>query len=166
MAKKKSKGSVGLSLILSIVSIALAVLTFVSLAFNFLSAKTEVLGVTKTTNYNLAGWMDRINFYKDAEGVVGWNVGKVFMIITLVVVGLLAVALLVNLFVKNKYLTLAIKVLSVLTVVVALVFFISTLVGCGKLSNDATTYIANFAVYAIAITSLASAVVGFFAVRK
>ncbi len=165
MAKKKSNG--GLSLILGIVSIALAVLTFVSLAFKFIIFKTvEILGESQTESLTLQDWFKSIDSFKDADSVAGWNVGKIFMIITLVLVGLLAVALLVKIFVKNKYLNLLTKVLCALVVVCALVFFIATLVGCGALSNKLITYSANVGVYAVALLSIASAVVGFFATRK
>ncbi len=166
MAKKKSKSNGGLGFILGIISIVVTVLSFVSLAFNFLSINNTVLGITTTKEANLSGWMDKIETFQKADAITGWNVGKIFMIITLVLVGLLAVAMLVRLFMKNKFLDLGVKVLSILTIVSALVFFISTLVGCAAMSTDVTKYVANLGVYGVAFLSIISAVVAFFATVK
>ena len=165
MAKKKN----GVNLILSIVGLATAVLSFIALALNFVTQKVTTVSVfgkkDTVTGLNLEDWKDTIEFFQkyndgvnnNAFDLAGWNMGHVFMIITLALVAILAVALVLKLFIKNKAFNMLTLVLGIACVVSALIFAIAMFVGCGAVSNTKLlgnpSFTASAAVYVLAISA-------------
>ena len=176
MAKKKG----GVNFILTIVALATAVLSFVSLAFNFITAKTKgsIFGNGVTEDLNLGDWFDGMNSlqelndnaHSDVYDLAGWNLARVFLVITLILVGALAVIAVVKFFMNKKSLNLATMVIGGLCVASALVFAIATFVGCGALSGSMFgieySYLANVGVYLLTIFAMATGVLSIVASRK
>ena len=153
--KKKPKLSL-LNLIFSIVGMVGAVLSYIALAFNFINTQTTIkIGSSSSTTSStatLSEWFKAINdaqeYNAKLEGTVlgdlrvnidGWATARVFLIITLVLVAIVAIALVVKFFVNNKILNWATLAVSILTVVSALMFIIMVYAGgsafVGKAEN-------------------------------
>lgn len=186
MAKKK----VGVNLILTIVALVTAALSFVSLALNFITQKTTtktLLGSAEdSTDLNLGEWSDGMKNMQemndnarsvgaeDVYDLAGWNLARVFLVITLILVGILAVSLVAKFFINNKLLGTVIMVVSALCVVSALVFAIATFVGCGAVSGPfnfgfgeiTVKCMANIGVYALTIFAIATGALSIVASRK
>ncbi len=171
MTKKLS----GARFVMALVAIATAVLSFVSLAFKFFKmvGKSPLGKVSDTFNLNES--MDQLKDLKDYSEADALRAARVLMIIVLVLVALLAVAMLVKLFVSNKVLDIVVMVLSGLTVVLAIAFFITYVVGLNnvanfyeKLSGGMTTVkmYAHVAVYALTLFPVATAVLSFLSTFK
>ncbi len=173
MGKRSKRSNKGL--IFGILALITAAMSFISLAFQFISTEITLGSTTSTKSSGLTEWFDIISDLQDTDNILGWNVAKIFLIITLVLVGLLLIALVVRFFIKNKYLDVIIKVISLLSILGALVFFISTVVGCGKLStvvdagnlgSSSYRYIAHIAIYFITIFSILTSVLAFLTTSK
>lgn len=178
MAKKK----VGVNFILTIVTLATAVLSFVSLFFNFIVVKNTVGSLSQSKNLSLVDWFDNMNSKQEindnAQSVgvenvydlTGWNLARVFLVITLILVGVLAVISVVKFFMSKKDLNLATMVIGGLCGISALIFAIATFVGCGALSGDMFgveySYIASVGVYLLTICAIATGVLAAVASRK
>ena len=117
-------------LILSIVSAVLAVLTYISLAFNFIYSEfTPTIGKVQSTTYNLADWQKLMND-NPLKGNVGlWKFSFVLMIISLIVVAIVVVLAFVNLFAKNKIVNLVNRVASIVGIVLFVAFLITISAG-------------------------------------
>lgn len=173
MANKSKKSQLGLTgLVLTVIGLAAAVMSFVSLAFDFIALKTTAVrtGQSYTESLGLGDWFESIDGLKDSDKIAGWNLGRVFLIITLVMVAILAVALIVKFFMNHKILNLGVMVVSVLTMVSALVFAIATFAGCGALSTELLgvklDYIASVGVYLVALFSIVTAAMSIVVCRK
>lgn len=144
MAKKKSSGG----LVLKIVTIVAAVLTFVAMAFKFFgyTVKTTILNKSTTTSegVSMSDWFDMLkNANSDADGVAAWQTAKIFLIVTLIVVGIIAVIAILKFFLNIGIVNLLMKIAAIAGIVVSLVFIICLIVGCVQMSGsftDAITY--------------------------
>ncbi|MGN0787457.1 MAG: hypothetical protein ACI4L6_00090 [Candidatus Onthoplasma sp.] len=143
---KKSKKS--LNLLWSIVAIAGTVVSFIMLALNWMVLKVTFAGSTTRENYNLPKWFDFLKDMNEAtieiSGRTALNVGKVFLIISIVLLALVAICALLNLFIKNKYLALATKIVSVASLISVVVFLIAMIAGCSGLSDQFSSGGASF----------------------
>ena len=130
----------GKELILKVVTILSAVLAFVGLAFKFASQSlVQIKGADAVkTNYTLNQWVDSFNQSKmfSETGVKFWQVSRVFLIISLVVLALIAIVAVLEMFISNKYLSLAKLVLSIVGIVCVIVFFSTLVVGGVKVANQ------------------------------
>ena len=163
---KKSKKS--LNLLWSLTTIAGAVVSFIMLALNWVGRKITISGNSDTTNYKLSEWFDLLKEMNkdssDIEGLAGWNVGKVFLIISIVLLALVAICALLNLFIKNKYLALATKIVSVVSLIAVVVFLIAMIAGCSGLSDnysDDISFVMGTGSICFAIFGIATSALGF-----
>jgi len=176
MAKKKTKN---MNFIYMLLTFATGVLTFVAMAFSFIGLKTTsgVAGATKTTKtaMSMSEWFDLIVNFEKVDGIGSWQVSKIFFIITLVLVGLVLLGIVLNIFLKNKTLANCIKVVSLLAIVSALVFFITNIVGCSALSTSvgdtdivggSSKYYPHLALYFITLFTIATSVFSFLTLKK
>lgn len=187
MAKKK----VRVNFVLTIAALATAVLSFVSLAFNFILQKTttkSLLGLTTndSTSLNLGEWCDGMKNMqeanetansvglKDVYNLTGWNLARVFLVVTLILVGVLAVMLVIKFFMNNRALRLATIVFGALSVVSAVVFAIAMFVGCGAVSGTLSVgsseitiqCLAHVGVYFLTLCAMATGVLAAVGSRK
>ena len=131
------------SFILAVVSVLTGILAFVSLAFKvFAKQVTKVtLGSNaldpESADVSFKNWLDMLKT-DGTENGLGWlKTARVFLIITLVLVAIAAILAVVNFFVKNKYLNIALTVVGGLAIVSALVMLITLLVGSGMATKNA-----------------------------
>ena len=185
MAKNKKKLSL-LNLILSVVGIAGAVLSYIALAFNFVNSQTtyKIGSSTSTTNnpMSLSKWFEYINKSQETNAhlddtvledlrikIDGWAAARVFLIITLVLVAIVAIALVVKFFVNNKILNLATLVVAVLTIVSAVAFLIMVYAGGSALVGDAAEnvkYLADVGARFVTLGALVAGGMGIAVARK
>lgn len=141
--KENKKGMVA-----RIVAIALAVVSFVGLAFNFL------LGMYKSTVGNMSyqdstalsfgDWSEALTGESSIDGIGWWKVSKIIMIVALVVVATLAVLAVVRFFVKGKLCVTLTKWVALAGVILSAAFILTFAIGCivvsGAVSNAVTTF--------------------------
>ena len=184
MAKRKKKLTL-LSLILSLVGIAGAVLSYIALAFNFINIQTQYkVGSSTTTNntpMSLSKWFEYINNAQEANASIedtmfeglqvkidGWAAARVFLIITLVLVAIVAIALVIKFFVNNKILNLATLVVAVLTILSAVVFLIMVYSGGSALVGKAENikYLADVGAWFVTLGAVVAGGMGIAVARK
>ena len=147
-----------------ITGLAMAAVAFIGLACNFISQKSTVIGYDKTTDWSLSKWFEKINDMKDFDEIKNWQIARVFLIATAVLLAIMVVLLLVKAFIKHKVLQWTILGFGITVVACAVVFMITTFSGCGVLSGgiDAIStgveYFANVGVYLFSIGAILSAV--------
>lgn len=136
-------------LVLKIVSLLAMVLTFVGLALKFAYQKIAITGLPDSlpdvakqslpasNSLTRGDWTDSFKTLKDLniKAVGWWQTARVFMIISLVIVAIVAVLSIVELFYNNKILSIAKKVLCVLGLVSVVVFLVTLLVGSGIIAG-------------------------------
>ncbi len=132
MAKAK-KSSLG-TLIARIVVIAFAVLSFVAMTFKFYAVITSYGSRSNSQSADFEQWIDGLA--SDADDIGWWKTSRVFMIITLVVVAILAVVAVVQFFYNHKILNMIAKFGGIAGIVLAIVFLLTFIVGCVKLSSE------------------------------
>lgn len=163
MAKKKNNNKL-VNLILMLISVTMAAVSLAGLVCNFISQKSTIIGYNKTTEWGLSRWFEQINDMQDVDGIKNWQIARVFLIATAVLLAIMVVLLLVKAFVKHKVLQWTILGFGIAVVACAVVFMITTFFGCGVLSGgiDAIStgveYFANVGVYLFSIGAILSAV--------
>ena len=132
----------GKELILKIVSLVATVLTFVGLAFKFAMQRTTAGSFSHSESLTRGDWTDSFKFVKEmtSAGHAFWQIARVFMIISFVVLAVLAVLTIVEFFFHHKYLSLAKRITSIVAIACVAVFFVALLIGsilvANKLSGD------------------------------
>ena len=163
MAKRKNKNKL-LNLILMITSLAMAAVAFIGLACNFISQKSTVIGYDKTTDWSLSKWFEKINDMKDFDEIKNWQIARVLLIVTAVLLAIMLVLLLVRTVVKHKILQWSILGFGIAVAACSVVFMIMTFSGCGVLSgginaiSTGVEYFANIGVYLFSIGAILSAI--------
>ena len=162
MSKSKTKSN----LVTSIISIALAVFSFVCMAFKFISTTAKVGDESYTQNINFSDWLEIFDSSILPDSINWWQTARVFLIITLVVVAIVAVLALVQLFVSNKFLALVLKIASIVGIVVALIYLIAMIGGCIAISMDFSSdfytisYGPHIGATLLGVSALASSICG------
>lgn len=168
---KKSKSKLKLfNVIMIFATVALAVMTFVSMSFKFVITNGEVLGFGGSKEMALGDWMDLVS-EATIEQFDVWKTARVFMIVLLVLVAILAVATLLKFILKgNKILDLGVQILAILTLVCAIVFIVLMYVGANNLNADigvaSSGYTVSAGALCMAIFGGCGAITGFLAVKK
>ncbi len=156
---KKSKKS--LNLLWSLTTIAGAVVSFIMLALNWMSFKATYAGSTARQNYSLSEWFDLLKDINETtaeiSGRTAMNVAKVFLIISIVLLALVAICALLNLFIKNKRLALATKIVSVVSLVAVVVFLIAMIAGCSGFTDN---YSSEYVSFLMGVGSILFAIFG------
>lgn len=183
-ARRKPKFSL-LNLIFSIVGLVGAALTYIALAFNFINTQTtyKVGSSSSTTNSTatLSEWfetIDKAQEYNDKlKGTIlgdlhinieGWATARVFLIITLVLVAIVAIALVVKLFVNHKILNWATLAVAVLTIISALMFIIMVYAGGSAFVGDSesTKALADVGAWFVTLGAVIAGAMGIAVARK
>lgn len=144
MAKKKSTGG----LVMKIITIVAAVLTFVSIAFKFFgyTVRTTIGSLTNSESgsSSMSDWFDGLeNASTEMDGIAAWQAAKGFLIAAFIIIGIIAVIAILKLFMNMGLLNLLMKIAGIAGIVVSLVFIICLIVGCVQMSGsltDAITY--------------------------
>jgi len=177
MAKKKTKNKNGM--IFGIIALVSAVLTFVSMAFHFVGSKASTSGIlgsnSSTSTMTLGDWFKFIDNAEKVEAIISWQIARVLFIVTLVLVGLIAIGLILNAFVRSKGFKLALNIVNVVTIVIAIIFMILMFTGSSALSSSANlggiiggsyTYSPYIAPYLITIFAITTSIFTCLATRK
>ena len=127
----------GKELIFKIVSLVATVLTFVGLAFKFAYEKISSGGQSTGGSVTRADWVDSFDYFKrlTSAGHAFWQIARVFMIISLVVLAILAVITVVEFFFNHKYLSLAKRIISIVAIACVAIFFITLAIGSILIAN-------------------------------
>lgn len=145
-----------------LVGLLFAGVSLIGLICNFISLKTTVLGVSSTSHLSLKEWFDTINNYQDIDEIANWQVARVLLIVTTVLLVVMAVLMLAKCLVKHPFLKWSTLGLSIAVIVCALIFMIMTFSGCQALSGNiiiaGAEYMASVGVYLLGIGAMLSAV--------
>lgn len=187
MAKTTKKKKISLmNLIMSAIGIVGAVLSFIALVFNFVNTQsvTKIGSGTRTTNdpANLSEWFEFIDKAQEANAeahklggkdvidINGWATARVFLIITLVLVALVAIAMVVKFFINNKILNWTTLVVAGLTVLSALVFLIMVYVGGSpfntEVADTTTKVLADVGAWFVTVGAVIAGAMGIVVARK
>lgn len=142
MAKKKSTGG----LVMKIITIVAAVLTFVSIAFKFFgyTVRTTIGSLTNSESgsSSMSDWFDGLeNASTEMDGIAAWQAAKGFLIAAFIIIGIIAVIAILKLFMNMGLLNLLMKIAGIAGIVVSLVFIICLIVGCVQMSGSLTDVI-------------------------
>ncbi len=150
----------GFGLVAVCISVVAAVLSFVALAFNWyaLVISSESLPATR------ADWAHSLE--SSASQFGAWRASRVFMIITLVVVAIVAVLLIVELFYENKLLAQIAKWASLALIVLVAIFLILFVVGCVNLSGSSMLVMPHAGPIALTAFAVLTGVFGMLANKK
>lgn len=146
------------------ISVMLAAVSFVGLVCNFISQKSTLIGYNKTIEWNLSRWFEQINDMENVDGIKNWQIARVLLIATAVLLAIMIVLLLIRAVVKHKVLQWTTLGFGIAVVACAVVFIITTISGCGTLSggidaiSTSVEYIANVGVYLFSIGAILSAI--------
>lgn len=168
MAKNKSDST---SLILKIVAIVAGVLSFVGMAFKFVTASSrQVSSLSESISMN--DWFDSIDLGSDAPEAMrpdwlgAWQTARVFMWIALIAVAVVAVICVLKFFLNMGILNLLMKIAGIVGIVCSLVFIIAMFVGCFQATSDIVSYLPNAGPYVIAIAGLVTSGLGIAVAKK
>lgn len=168
MAKNKSDST---SLILKIVAIVAGVLSFVGMAFKFVTASSrQVSSLSESASMN--DWFDSIDLGSDAPEAMrpdwlgAWQTARVFMWIALIAVAVVAVICVLKFFLNMGILNLLMKIAGIVGIVCSLVFIIAMFVGCFQATSDMVSYLPNAGPYVIAIAGLVTSGLGIAVAKK
>lgn len=168
MAKSKSDST---SLILKIVAIVAGVLSFVGMAFKFVTASSrQVSSLSESISMN--DWFDSIDLGSDAPEAMrpdwlgAWQTARVFMWIALIAVAVVAVICVLKFFLNMGILNLLMKIAGIVGIVCSLVFIIAMFVGCFQATSDMSSCLPNAGPYVIAIAGLVTSGLGIAVAKK
>ncbi len=168
MAKNKSDST---SLILKIVAIVAGVLSFVGMAFKFITTSSRQIS-DLSESASMSDWFDSIDLGSDAPEAMrpdwlgAWQTARVFMWIALIAVAVVAVICVLKFFLNMGILNLLIKIAGIVGIVCSLVFIIAMFVGCFQATSDMVSYLPNAGPYVIAIAGLVTSGLGIAVAKK
>lgn len=170
MAKKKSDST---SLILKIVAIVTGVLTFVGMAFKFVTISLRETGLSfiddnTSGSISMSEWFDRIDLFQDAgaDGAGAWQTARIFMWIALIAVAVVVVICVLKFFLNIGILNLIMKIAAIVGIVCSLVFIIALFVGCFQGTTDAISMLPNAGPYVITIAGIVTSGLGLAIAKK
>ena len=152
------------NLMIAVVSIVTAALAFVGLACDFINEKSTLIGYSTTTKWNLSQWFDAINDMKDYDDIGNWQVAKLLLIGTAVLMALMLFLLIIKFLVKHPVIKWSTFIVGIVAAVCGALFMVLTLIGCGALSggiNSISTgveYRASIGVYLFGIGAAVSGI--------
>lgn len=168
MAKNKSDST---SLILKIVAIVAGVLSFVGMAFKFVTASSkQVSSISESAS--MSDWFDTIDMGAELSDAMrpdwlgAWQTARVFMWIALIAVAVVAVICVLKFFLNMGILNLLMKIAGIVGIVCSLVFIIAMFVGCFQATSDIVSYLPNAGPYVIAIAGLVTSGLGIAVAKK
>lgn len=167
MAKNKSDST---SLILKIVAIVAGVLSFVGMAFKFITTSSRQIS-DLSESASMSDWFDTIDMGAELPEAMrpwlgAWQTARVFMWIALIAVAVVAVICVLKFFLNMGILNLLIKIAGIVGIVCSLVFIIAMFVGCFRATSDMVSYLPNAGPYVIAIAGLVTSGLGIAVAKK
>ena len=167
MAKKNADST---SLILKIVAIVTGILTFVGMAFKFVTISSrQVSSLSESSSMN--DWFDSIDLAADMPEAMrpwlgAWQTARIFMWIALIAVAVVAVICVLKFFLNLGLLNLIMKIAGIVGIVCSLVFIIALFVGCFQGTTDGYSYLPSAGPYVIAIAGLVTSGLGIAIAKK
>ncbi len=130
----------GKELILKITSLVATVLAFLGLAFKFAVKKISYNSTSHSESITRSQWVDVIKGadYVSKTAQTFWQIARVFMIISLIVIAVLAVITIVEFFFNHKYLSLAKFIISIVAIACVVIFFATLIIGGILYANKAS----------------------------
>ena len=121
------------NLVLKIISVILSVVAFISMAFPFvLTMISRIIpnhdSIHSSQSMLFSDWITLLG--KDSESLWGWKTARVIMIILFIVLLLIIIGTVLQFFMKNKYVDMAYKYLSIAGIVLAGLFIVFFIIGC------------------------------------
>lgn len=168
MAKNKSDST---SLILKIVAIVAGVLSFVGMAFKFITTSSRQIS-DLSESASMSDWFDTIDMGAELSDAMrpdwlgAWQTARVFMWIALIAVAVVAVICVLKFFLNMGILNLLIKIAGIVGIVCSLVFIIAMFVGCFQATSDMISCLPNAGPYVIAIAGLVTSGLGIAVAKK
>ena len=167
MAKNKSDST---SLILKIVAIVAGVLSFVGMAFKFITTSLRQ-NSDLSESASMSDWFDTIDMGAELPEAMrpwlgAWQTARVFMWIALIAVAVVAVICVLKFFLNMGILNLLIKIAGIVGIVCSLVFIIAMFVGCFQATSDMVSCLPNAGPYVIAIAGLVTSGLGIAVAKK
>ncbi len=168
MAKSKSDST---SLILKIVAIVAGVLSFVGMAFKFITTSSRQIS-DLSESASMSDWFDTIDMGAELPEAMrpdwlgAWQTARVFMWIALIAVAVVAVICVLKFFLNMGILNLLMKIAGIVGIVCSLVFIIAMFVGCFQATSDMDSYLPNAGPYVIAIAGLVTSGLGIAVAKK
>lgn len=121
------------SIILKSAAIFANLFALISLAFGAIFTQTSLGGNTfKSESTSYGDWFELVN----NSNYDTWKASEAFLIISIIVLSLIVIGIVLQFFINNKALNLAIKILSIVGMLVVLLAFVLMLVGCIDNSSD------------------------------
>lgn len=121
------------SIILKSAAIFANLFALISLAFGAIFTQTSLGGNTfKSESTSYGDWFELVN----NSNYDIWKASEAFLIISIIVLSLIVIGIVLQFFINNKALNLAIKILSIVGMLVVLLAFVLMLVGCIDNSSD------------------------------
>lgn len=149
---------------ITLVSAVTAVVALIGLACDFINKKDTLIGYSATTKWNISTWFDAINDMKNYDDIGNWQVAKLLLIVTAVLLVVMLALLVIKFFVKHPVIKWSTFFVGIVAAVCGALFMILTLVGCGALSgginaiSTGVEYIANIGVYLFGIGAAVSGI--------
>ena len=121
------------SIILKSAAIFANLFALISLAFGAIFTQSSLGGNTfKSESTSYGDWFELVN----NSNYDIWKASEAFLIISIIVLSLIVIGIVLQFFINNKALNLAIKILSIVGMLVVLLAFVLMLVGCIDNSSD------------------------------
>ena len=121
------------SIILKSAAIFANLFALISLAFGAIFTQSSLGGNTfKSESTSYGDWFELVN----NSNYDTWKASEAFLIISIIVLSLIVIGIVLQFFINNKALNLAIKILSIVGMLVVLLAFVLMLVGCIDNSSD------------------------------
>ena len=151
-------------MITRIISIALAVLSFVGMAFAFGGVK----GGGESQSFKFGEWIDSIGsgLKYEVDGIGWWNASRIFLIISFVVVAVLAIIAIVQFFYNHKILSLVMKFGGIVGIVTGVVFVATLIGGNIALGNEYMSYFPHVGAIVIALSTIGASVSAMLSAKK
>ena len=121
------------SIILKSAAIFANLFALISLAFGAIFTQSSLGGNTfKSESTSYGDWFELVN----NSNYDIWKASEAFLIISIIVLSLIVIGIVLQFFINNKALNLAIKILNIVGMLVVLLAFVLMLVGCIDNSSD------------------------------
>ncbi len=119
----------------SILCLSFGALVFVALAFSFNCTSVTILNKTTVEGLSFFDWIDFINNGQFIDGIDWWKASEILYIIFMSLIAVALILVILKLFINNKYLNLATKLASALSILALIVATLTNVIGMIVLSD-------------------------------
>lgn len=148
-------------MVAAFIALGFAVMSFVSLAFNFLLATNG----SSTAHFKLSFWNEALNAGAKVPEYQLWQVSRVLMIIALIVIAVTAVLAFVQLFVEHKALAVTTLIAGIFDIILPIVFLACLAVG-GFMVSSGSIILPNVGPILLTVFGLVSAIFALISNKK